>query len=76
MWLAALGVFLLITQTPVPIETFAVPKSFNCRNSLIADEWRAMVLEFHNERRRVVSEGKQLNSGKMMPAAKNMNELV
>ncbi|EYC12172.1 hypothetical protein Y032_0048g1648 [Ancylostoma ceylanicum] len=73
---AALGVFLLISQLPGLIETFDVPTSFNCRNSLIADEWRKMVLEFHNDKRRDVSDGKQQNGGKVMPAAKDMNELV
>ncbi|KAL6729084.1 hypothetical protein Aduo_000171 [Ancylostoma duodenale] len=76
MGAAALGIFLFIAQIPNLIETFEVPKSFNCRNSLIADEWRRMVLEFHNERRRVVSEGSQVNGDKKMPSAKDMNELV
>ncbi|KAL6729085.1 hypothetical protein Aduo_000172 [Ancylostoma duodenale] len=76
MGTAALGIFLFIAQVPVLVEAFAIPTSFNCQNSLIADEWRRMVLEFHNERRRDVSEGKQRSGDKVMPAAKDMSELV
>lgn len=34
------------------------------------------MLNFHNEKRRVVSTGKQNYQGGAMPTAKNMNELV
>lgn len=51
--------------------------AFGCRNSLIADDWRAMVLNFHNDKRRILSSGQQPNKdGTTLKAANKMNELV
>ncbi|EYB99852.1 hypothetical protein Y032_0119g803 [Ancylostoma ceylanicum] len=59
------------------VGALIVPSSFGCKNSLISDEWRKMVLEFHTKNRRIVTQGKQRTEGsKTMPVAKNMNELV
>ncbi|EYB99908.1 hypothetical protein Y032_0119g835 [Ancylostoma ceylanicum] len=54
-----------------------VPKDFGCKNSLISDEWRRAVLEYHNKLRRKVAKGEQPTKGsKFMPAAAKMNELT
>ncbi|EYB99867.1 hypothetical protein Y032_0119g811 [Ancylostoma ceylanicum] len=58
------------------IVALEVPSEFNCKNSLISDEWRREVLKFHNDYRRRVAEGKQATKGGTMPAAKDMNELT
>ncbi|EYB99849.1 hypothetical protein Y032_0119g803 [Ancylostoma ceylanicum] len=59
------------------VGALIVPSSFGCKNSLISDEWRKMVLEFHTKNRRIVTQGKQRTEGsKTMPVAKNMNELT
>ncbi|VDN23711.1 unnamed protein product [Cylicostephanus goldi] len=57
------------------------PVDFNCDNPLITNEWRQMVLDFHNENRRKVAKGEQetkdffnWNYGNM-PSAADMNEL-
>ncbi|EYC22282.1 hypothetical protein Y032_0017g3261 [Ancylostoma ceylanicum] len=42
-----------------------------------SDEWRNVVLKFHNERRRRLAKGMQPTAGgKLMPYAKDMHELV
>ncbi|ETN78847.1 hypothetical protein NECAME_18170 [Necator americanus] len=52
-------------------------ESFGCRNSLISDEWREMVLTFHNKKRRTVSVGDQVSkNNQKLPAAKKMNKLT
>ncbi|EYB99898.1 hypothetical protein Y032_0119g828 [Ancylostoma ceylanicum] len=55
-----------------------VPKDFGCKNSLISDDWRRAVLDYHNKLRRKVAKGEQpTNGGKAtMPAAAKMNELT
>ncbi|EYB87820.1 hypothetical protein Y032_0256g347 [Ancylostoma ceylanicum] len=51
-------------------------KEFGCYDHMISDEWRQAVLDFHNRNRRMIAEGKQESKpGKMMPVAKDMNEL-
>lgn len=51
--------------------------AFNCKNSLISDEWRAFVLNFHNDRRRSLARGQVASvPGKVAPPATKMNELV
>ncbi|EYC12048.1 hypothetical protein Y032_0048g1585 [Ancylostoma ceylanicum] len=48
--------------------------SFGCRNTLISDEWRKAVLDFHNRNRQRVAEGKQRTGspGTVMKAATKM----
>ncbi|EYC12186.1 hypothetical protein Y032_0048g1656 [Ancylostoma ceylanicum] len=51
---------------------------FGCRNTLVNDEWRQAVLDFHNNNRRTVAEGKQPtggNAGNVMPKADKMYNL-
>ncbi|EYC30527.1 hypothetical protein Y032_0005g2699 [Ancylostoma ceylanicum] len=76
MWVTILGILLGIAHFPNGVETAEVSAAFNCKNSLIADDWRKLVLNFHNERRRRVSAGEQPYKGGIMPSAKVMNELV
>ncbi|KAK6733585.1 hypothetical protein RB195_017376 [Necator americanus] len=76
MWAVTLccAVFIaLVAET----ETAAVPTSFGCRNSLLSDEWRALVLTFHNDKRRALASGDQENKdGTKLKPAKKMNELT
>ncbi|EYC22288.1 hypothetical protein Y032_0017g3263 [Ancylostoma ceylanicum] len=53
------------------------PAVFGCKNTAIPDKWRKLVLEFHNEHRRKLAEGRQTTNGgnSLMPAAKDMSEL-
>ncbi|EYC30528.1 hypothetical protein Y032_0005g2699 [Ancylostoma ceylanicum] len=76
MWVTILGILLGIAHFPNGVETAEVSAAFNCKNSLIADDWRKLVLNFHNERRRRVSAGEQPYKGGIMPSAKVMNELA
>ncbi|KAL6729130.1 hypothetical protein Aduo_000213 [Ancylostoma duodenale] len=53
-------------------------KSFGCKNTLITDEWRETVLNYHNRIRRKVAKGFQLTGGgpgKFMRQAGDMHEL-
>lgn len=51
--------------------------AFGCKDSLISDDWRQMVLDFHNDNRRRVARGDQISdTDKPMPKAKDMNKLV
>ncbi|KAK6728012.1 hypothetical protein RB195_005583 [Necator americanus] len=72
--LATLFVFVSFSK----VAPFAIPKPFGCKNSLISDDWRTAVLNFHNEHRRTVAMGEQTcdNGTKTMPVSKKMNELV
>ncbi|KAL6724605.1 hypothetical protein Aduo_019478 [Ancylostoma duodenale] len=50
--------------------------AFNCRNSLISDEWRQYVLDELNAYRRSLAVGEVYDKSKnYLPMAKNMNEL-
>ncbi|EYC07209.1 hypothetical protein Y032_0071g526 [Ancylostoma ceylanicum] len=76
MWVHSLGIFVTLALLRDIVETADVPAAFGCRNSLISDEWREMVLNFHNDKRRNVAIGKQNFKGGTMPKAQNMNELA
>ncbi|EPB76218.1 SCP-like protein [Ancylostoma ceylanicum] len=50
---------------------------FGCENSLITDEWREMILNFHNDKREIVAMGKQTDkSNKALPEAQQMFRMV
>ncbi|RCN35089.1 hypothetical protein ANCCAN_19051 [Ancylostoma caninum] len=50
---------------------------FGCENSIIPDDWREMILNFHNEKREIVSQGKQVDkSNNPLPPAQQMYRLV
>ncbi|EYB87840.1 hypothetical protein Y032_0256g357 [Ancylostoma ceylanicum] len=49
--------------------------AFGCSDSLIADDWRQAILDYHNKHRKTVAEGKQASGGGKMPGAKDMNKL-
>ncbi|EPB72333.1 SCP-like protein [Ancylostoma ceylanicum] len=54
------SVIVLTAALLIPnVDGFAVPTNFNCKNSLISDEWRKLVLNFHNGKRRLLAQGKQ-----------------
>ncbi|EPB71056.1 hypothetical protein ANCCEY_09848 [Ancylostoma ceylanicum] len=59
------------------IITISEATSFGCKDTLISDEWRKAVLDYHNRIRRRVAEGKQPTgaAGKFMPAAGEIFEL-
>ncbi|EYC42650.1 hypothetical protein Y032_0522g2886 [Ancylostoma ceylanicum] len=76
MWSTSAFLALSVTFLFSNVNGFDVPKPFGCKNSLISDEWRQMVLETHNKYRAKLSEGKQPSLGKPAKAAKKMNELV
>ncbi|EYB99887.1 hypothetical protein Y032_0119g822 [Ancylostoma ceylanicum] len=77
MWSFSLGVLLIIVGVTNDVSALTVPNEFKCKNTLISDEWRKMVLKFHNDNRRKVVEGKQpTKDSKYMPIGKNINELV
>ncbi|EYB97138.1 hypothetical protein Y032_0143g2413 [Ancylostoma ceylanicum] len=57
------------------VEGMPVPNPFGCKNALISDNWREYVLNFHNDKRRRLSQGIQVSKGGNAPGAKDMNEL-
>ncbi|KAL6729040.1 hypothetical protein Aduo_000132 [Ancylostoma duodenale] len=71
MWFA----YLVLAQL---FCSFAISSTnpFGCKNKKIGDDWRKAVVDFHNQYRRMLASGKQTTAGgKLMPYAKNMNEL-
>ncbi|KAK6727586.1 hypothetical protein RB195_005337 [Necator americanus] len=70
-------IFLVLANLSLIVVALDVPTFFGCKNSLISDDWREVVLKFHNDNRKNVAENKQASKdGKLMPYAKNMNELT
>ncbi|EYC14132.1 hypothetical protein Y032_0041g361 [Ancylostoma ceylanicum] len=62
----------ILLDVPVSAAT-----EFGCKDTLISDKWREAVLNFHNSNRKRISQGLQLSkNGKVMPGAKDMNQLV
>ncbi|EYB96393.1 hypothetical protein Y032_0151g2844 [Ancylostoma ceylanicum] len=62
-----------VPEVLVPVEGTT---AFNCRNSLISDEWRQYVLDEVNEYRRTLALGEVFDQAKnYLPKAKGMNEL-
>ncbi|EYC12073.1 hypothetical protein Y032_0048g1597 [Ancylostoma ceylanicum] len=71
------SVIVLTAALLIPnVDGFAVPTNFNCKNSLISDEWRKLVLNFHNGKRRLLAQGKQPSLNLPAPWAKNIGELT
>ncbi|KIH48816.1 hypothetical protein ANCDUO_21111, partial [Ancylostoma duodenale] len=67
------GVLLaIVLQYTIPISS---TKAFNCKNTLISDGWREEVLKEHNKYRRRLSKGLETGKTKLLPPAKNINEL-
>ncbi|ETN85466.1 hypothetical protein NECAME_16754 [Necator americanus] len=70
-------IIFVLANVACNVAAMEVPKSFGCKNSLISDDWRKMVLDFHNSGRKNVAENKEASKdSKLMPFAKNMNELT
>ncbi|RCN47202.1 SCP-like protein, partial [Ancylostoma caninum] len=49
--------------------------AFGCKDSLITDEWRQGVLDFHNKYRRRLAKGKLKAGSTSMPPGNDINEL-
>ncbi|RCN28076.1 SCP-like protein, partial [Ancylostoma caninum] len=61
---------------PDVLVTVEATTRFNCRNSLISDEWRQYVLDELNDYRRSLARGEVYDATKnFLPKAKDMNEL-
>ncbi|KAL6724604.1 hypothetical protein Aduo_019477 [Ancylostoma duodenale] len=73
MWGVLLLLSAVVPKVFVPVEGTT---AFNCRNSLISDEWRQYVLDEVNAYRRSLALGEVYDkTKKFLPMAKNMNEL-
>ncbi|KIH67256.1 SCP-like protein [Ancylostoma duodenale] len=49
--------------------------AFNCKNTLITDEWREAILVLHNKNRRTLANGEQQGKTGTLPKAAKMNQL-
>ncbi|KIH67257.1 SCP-like protein [Ancylostoma duodenale] len=63
-----------LTLLQLSTNAFATT-AFNCKNSLITDEWREAILNLHNQNRRKVADGKQRGESALLPKAAKMNQL-
>ncbi|EYB95194.1 hypothetical protein Y032_0162g3399 [Ancylostoma ceylanicum] len=70
---AYLAVILVFLTTCSNIGTATT--AFNCKDSLISDEWRETVLSAHNENRRELAKGSQMGKAAALPKATKMKEL-
>ncbi|EYB96397.1 hypothetical protein Y032_0151g2846 [Ancylostoma ceylanicum] len=85
MWGTLLLLSAVVPEVLVPVEgttgsskrpQIELHSAFNCRNSLISDEWRQYVLDEVNEYRRTLALGEVYDKAKnYLPKAKGMNEL-
>ncbi|KAL6724601.1 hypothetical protein Aduo_019474 [Ancylostoma duodenale] len=67
---------ILVVVVPNTIVTVEGTTAFNCRNSLISDEWRQFVLDQVNAYRRSLARGEVLDvNNRPLPMAKNMSKL-
>ncbi|EYB94269.1 hypothetical protein Y032_0173g395 [Ancylostoma ceylanicum] len=72
MW----NLLLILTVVVTKIVNVEGTTAFNCRNSLITDEWRQFVLDRVNNYRRSLAQGNVHDvTNNFLPAAKYMNEL-
>ncbi|EYC42660.1 hypothetical protein Y032_0522g2889 [Ancylostoma ceylanicum] len=87
MWLGALLTASVIWLLFHDVASYDVPTKlrisykpipgFGCKNSMISDEWRTYVLNFHNKMRRNLATGKVKAANNQMAAmAVNINELL
>ncbi|EYB86857.1 hypothetical protein Y032_0272g936 [Ancylostoma ceylanicum] len=76
--LFSMGTFTLtLFVVVVALVNGADTTAFGCENSLITDEWREMILKFHNDKREIVAMGQQTDkSGKNLPQAEKMYKMV
>ncbi|EYB87829.1 hypothetical protein Y032_0256g351 [Ancylostoma ceylanicum] len=74
MRLSLLGVAVFVHLLPNVAVSSAT--AFGCNDRLISDEWRQMVLDYHNEQRKKVAQGKQKSNDGNMPAGNHIFELV
>ncbi|KAL6724597.1 hypothetical protein Aduo_019471 [Ancylostoma duodenale] len=73
MWSLLLILGAVLLQLYVTVEAAS---AFNCRSSLISDEWRQMVLDFVNKKRTRLASGGQVDKkGIALPYATDMNKL-
>ncbi|EYB94279.1 hypothetical protein Y032_0173g397 [Ancylostoma ceylanicum] len=73
MWSLLLTLGAVFLQLHINVEATA---AFHCRNSLISDEWREMVLHYVNDKRKRLASGGQVDStGTALKYAKDMNRL-
>ncbi|RCN28760.1 SCP-like protein, partial [Ancylostoma caninum] len=49
--------------------------AFGCKNAMIADEWRDMVLNLHNSLRKKLARGTVQGQANMLPVGKNIKQL-
>ncbi|EYC12155.1 hypothetical protein Y032_0048g1641 [Ancylostoma ceylanicum] len=76
MWFTSVLFVFSVVVFCYNVEAYEIPKSFGCKNSMISDEWRKYVLDYHNTKRKRLANNKQAcGNNKMAPFAKNMNEL-
>ncbi|EYB87830.1 hypothetical protein Y032_0256g351 [Ancylostoma ceylanicum] len=74
MRLSLLGVAVFVHLLPNVAVSSAT--AFGCNDRLISDEWRQMVLDYHNEQRKKVAQGKQKSNDGNMPAGNHIFELT
>ncbi|EYC43068.1 hypothetical protein Y032_0505g2671 [Ancylostoma ceylanicum] len=73
--LSIISIISILVNDDMALE---IPKNFGCKNSMISDDWRRAVLNYHNTLRKKVAEGKQRTNGNKanMLYATKMNELT
>ncbi|EYC43900.1 hypothetical protein Y032_0477g2171 [Ancylostoma ceylanicum] len=72
---SVVSVILLFAAVQLFSDGFASGTEFGCKNAMIADEWRDMVLNLHNDLRKKLARGKVKGQNGMLPFGKNLKQL-
>ncbi|EPB67251.1 SCP-like protein [Ancylostoma ceylanicum] len=71
----AVSMVFLMAAVQLYFDGFAFATAFGCKNTLIGDNWREMILKVHNDMRRKLAKGQQAGKNGALPYAKNMKQL-
>ncbi|KAL6729265.1 hypothetical protein Aduo_000338 [Ancylostoma duodenale] len=74
MVMVTASVTVVLTLLQLSTNAFAT-RAFNCKNTLITDEWREAILVLHNKNRRTLANGEQRGKTGTLPKAAKMNQL-
>ncbi|KAL6744508.1 hypothetical protein Aduo_017435 [Ancylostoma duodenale] len=75
MGTSAVSMVILLAAVQFYSGGVAFATAFGCKNTMIGDEWREMILNIHNDMRRKLAKGQQAGQNGALPYAKNMKQL-
>ncbi|EYC43910.1 hypothetical protein Y032_0477g2177 [Ancylostoma ceylanicum] len=73
---SVVSVILVFAAVQLFSDGLASGTEFGCKNAMIADEWREMVLNLHNNLRKKLARGTVKGQAANLPYGKNIKQLV